>query len=244
MALRRADLITTDGYHVKEEIIRLGIREAKIRLVFFGTDVTRFSPRNGEDGELRKQYGLDDSLIVISTRTLTSIHDIGTLIRAIPHVKQAVPNASFVIVGDGPERKSLEELAQTLGVEDSVRFIGRVEEDEMAKWLRTADVYVSTSLADAGLAASTAEAMACGLPVVITDNADNRKWVEEGKGGMLVPNGAFGILADRVVRLLQNQEMRQEFGRLNRRIIEERNNYVTEMDKMEALYRELSRFGG
>jgi glycosyltransferase involved in cell wall biosynthesis len=243
LALRRADLITTDGYHVKEEMMRLGVREEKIRLVFFGTDVKRFSPQTeeAEDVGLRKEYELSDSVIVISTRTLTPIHDVGTLIRAIPYVKQAVPGVIFVIVGDGPERKSLEELARALGVWDFVRFIGRVEEAEMVKWLRAADVYVSTSLADAGLAASTAEAMACGLPVVVTDNADNRKWVTEGAGGYLVPNGRFDLLADRIVQLLKDKKKRLDFGRINRRVIEERNNYVTEMNKMEAIYEELAR---
>lgn len=241
MALRRADLITTDGYHVKEEMVRLRISEDKIRMVFFGTDVTRFSPRKADDVELRRRYGLDDSPIVISTRTLTPVHDVGTLVHAVPIVKRAIPNVTIVIAGDGSERKNLERLIETLGIRDSVRFVGRVEEDEMVMWLRVADVYVSTSLADAGLAASTAEAMACGLPVVITDNADNRKWVEDGVGGFLVPNGAFEIIADRVICLLRDKEMRLEFGRRNRQVIEERNNYVTEMNKMEDIYEELAR---
>lgn len=239
LALRRANLITTDGYHVKKEMIRLGIPEDKIQIVMFGTDLRRFAPGD-KDVELRDRYGLGDSQIVISTRTLTPIHDVATFVRAIPLIKQMFSNVIFVIVGDGIERRILEELAQALGVNNFVRFIGRVEEDEMVKWLHTADIYVSTSLADAGLAASTAEAMACQLPVVITDNADNRKWVLEGKGGFLIPMGDPDVLSDRIVGLLKNKEMRQEFGCFNRRVIEERNNYVMEMERMEAMYKELT----
>jgi len=241
MALRRADLITCDAYHIRDEMIHYGVPADKIRIVIFGVDITRFAPRTDDDAELREQYRLGESHIVISTRTLTPIHDVGTFVRAIPLIKQVFPNVSFIIVGDGSERKSLESFGESLGVVDSVRFIGYVEEDEMVRWLHVADVYVSTALADAGLAASTAEAMACELPVVVTDNADNKRWVEEGAGGFLIPMGEPEVLANRVVRLLKDREMRQEFGRFNRRVIEERNNYVTEMDRMETMYEQLSR---
>ena len=128
-----------------------------------------------------------------------------------------------------------------LELAETVRFPGYLEEDEMVRWLCLADVYVSTSLTDAGLSASTAEAMACGLPVVITDNGENSDWVTDGKGGYLVPNNASDILAERVIRLLKDKNMRLKFGRVNRQTIEKRNNYVTEMDRMEVMYEELAR---
>lgn len=81
--------------------------------------------------------------------------------------------------------------------------------------------------------------MACGLPVIVTDNGENRDWVVEGKGGYLVPNGASDILADKVIMLLRNKKACKGFGCFNRQIIEERNNYAVEMDKMENIYREL-----
>jgi glycosyltransferase involved in cell wall biosynthesis len=240
MALRHADLITCDAYHLKDELIRLGVGESKIRLVMFGTDIARFSPKKGEHTELRNQYELGHSQIVISTRTLTPVHDVETLVRSIPIIKQAVPRVTFVIIGDGSERRSLEALVNSIGVRDAVRFIGYLGESEMARWLCVADVYVSTSLYDAGLSASTAEAMACGIPVVITDNGDNGRWVSEGNGGFLIPNGASEVLADRIALLLKDNEMRKRFGHFNRQVIQEHNNYAMEMDRMETIYQELS----
>ncbi len=102
------------------------------------------------------------------------------------------------------------------------------------------DVYVSTSLSDAGLAASTAEAMACGLPVVITDFGDNRKWIEDGESGFIVPLKDPKALAEKIIYLLKNKDIRREFGMRNRKIIEEKNNYYREMEKMENSYIELT----
>ncbi len=103
------------------------------------------------------------------------------------------------------------------------------------------DVYVSTSLSDAGIDASTAEAMACGLPVVVTDVADNKKWVDNGVNGFVVPVKDPKSLAEKIIYLLQNEDIRKKFGKINRKIIEERNNYYKEMKKMEDIYKELIR---
>jgi len=103
------------------------------------------------------------------------------------------------------------------------------------------DVYVSTSLSDAGIAASTAEAMACRLPVVVTDVADNKKWVDNGVNGFVVPIKDPKSLAEKIIYLLQNENIRKKFGKINRKIIEEKNNYYKEMKKMEDIYKRLTR---
>lgn len=241
IALRRADLITCDARHMKNEIVCLRVNPDKIQLVMFGVDLNRFVVSPDAGIELKKRFGLNDSPIVLSTRTLNPIHDVATFIRSIAQIREAVPKAQFIVATDGSERKKLEDMADALGVTEAVRFPGYLEEDEMVRWLCLADVYVSTSLTDAGLAGSTAEAMACGLPVVITDNGENSDWVIDAKGGYLVPNGASDILAERVIRLLKDKNMRLKFGRVNRQTIGERNNYVTEMDRMEVMYEELAR---
>lgn len=239
-ALRCADLITTDGQHIAEELVRWGVDEDKIKTVYFGTDVDRFAPGR-KDRELIDRFSLDGRRLIASTRSLRAIHDVATLVWALPLVLRELQDVALVIIGDGPERRGLEGLAEAIGVSDRIRFVGHVEEQVMIEWLRTVDVYASASLSDAGLSASTAEAMACGLPVVVTDNSDNRRWVIEGVGGFLVPNSAPEALAERLLRLLKDEAMRRHFGAFNRRVIEERNNYAKEMERMEALYESLAR---
>ena len=210
----------------------------RIRLIYFGTDTHKFSPERKSE-RLRGELGIFDSPVIISTRSLARIYDIGSLIKAIPLVVQEVPKAKFVIAGDGPQKAALKGLAESLGVSDSTRFIGLIPNDKLPQYMASADIYVSTSLSDAGLAASTAEAMACGLPVVITDFGDNGLWVEDGMNGFLVPLRNYENLASRIIYLLQNEDKRREFGQANRQVIQERNDYETEMGKVEKIYEEL-----
>lgn len=241
MALRRADLVTCDAYHMQNEMLAMGVHPNRVKLIIFGVDLRRFTARNPiEIAALRRREGLSAAPMVTSTRTLTPIHDVETFVRALPLILARHSDAQFVIVADGSSRSRIEALVDELGVRSSVRFTGYVSEDVMAMWLKISDVYVSTSLADAGLAGSTAEAMAVELPVVTTDNGDNRLWVEEGRGGFIVPNGDHAGIADRVIRLLDDSKRRAEFGKYNRGVIDERNNYVTEMDRMEQLYMQLA----
>jgi glycosyltransferase involved in cell wall biosynthesis len=98
-----------------------------------------------------------------------------------------VPEAKFLLIEKGSQEEMLKGLAQSLGISDSVKFVGWVTPDELPHYLSSADIYVSTSLSDAGLASSTAEAMACGLPVIITDFGDNRSWIKDEENGFLIP---------------------------------------------------------
>lgn len=237
-ALKRADLITCDADHVIEKLVSLGAEPEKITRNNFGTDTQKFT--SGQKNEkLRKELGISDSPTIISLRNLKPIYDVESLIKAIPKVLKEVPEAKFVIAGKGPQEAELKQLAKSLGVSDNIRFVGWIANNELPKYLTSSDVYVSTSLSDAGLAASTNEAMACELPVVITDFGDNRKWVEDGVNGFIIPLKDPKSLAERIIYLLKNPDIGKEFGKRNREIIEESYNYYKEMEKMENIYIEL-----
>jgi glycosyltransferase involved in cell wall biosynthesis len=221
-------------------MVELGVAREKIKLIYFGVDTKKFSA-NQADAEVKGKYQIaSDSPIVISLRSLNPIYDLESLVKAVPLVLGKVPEAKFIIVGDGEQRDYLENVATSLGVGDSVRFAGPISNSDIPRYLASSDVYVSTSLSDAGLAASTAEAMASQLPVVITDFGDNSQWVKEGQGGFLIPVKSPSLLAERIVYLLKNEDVRRKFGELNREIIEERNDYYKEMEKVEHLYQTLT----
>jgi glycosyltransferase involved in cell wall biosynthesis len=241
LSAQGSDLILCDGRHIKDRLVEMGIPCEKIELVPFGTDVNVFSPAPADDPTVPLVPSWGDSPIVVSTRTLTPIHDVKTFVQSIPYVLKRFPEARFAIVGGGDERPALEKMAKALGVIKLVHFVGHVGEEDLRRWLRGASVYVSSSLMDAGLAGSTAEAMACGLPVVTTDNADNALWVKEGEGGYLVPNGDPVRMAERVECLLRDSDLRSRFGQFNRQVIVEKNNTSREMSRVESLYELLFR---
>lgn len=98
-------------------------------------------------------------------------------------------------------------------------------------------IYISTARSDAGLSSTTAEAMACGLPVVISNVGENEKWV--GWEWCFEP-GNYETLANRIQFLLNDKEQRERLGIRNRTMIEKNNNFAVEMEKMDKLYKEIS----
>ena len=111
-----------------------------------------------------------------------------------------------------------------------------INPEDVPTHLNYAWIYVDTSPLDAGLSSATAEAMACGLPVIITDIGENKAWVDPY---FCIPVGRPDILAGRIMELLKDPVQRQEQGEMNRRMIKICNNYHQEMAKMETLYEEL-----
>ena len=127
------------------------------------------------------------------------------LLDAVPHV----PDAIFVIAGDGPDRDALEAQAAANGVLDRVRFVGR--RDDVPALLASADLFVLPSLYE-GLPLSIMEAMAAGTPVVATDIGGNNELVTSGKTGLLVPPANPVALAEAVRALLAEPARAQIFA--------------------------------
>lgn len=235
LALTRADLITCDAEHIRRTLVGLGADPKTIATVGFGTDTRNFSPKKRSES-IRTRLGIFNSPAVISRRFLEPLYDVESLINAIPLVLREVPDAKFVIAASGPQEGELRELAKSLGVTESIRFIGGIDDKDFPEYIASADIYVSTSLSDAGISASTAEAMSCGLPVITTDFGDNGRWIINRRNGFLVPLRDPRMLAQKIIWLANNEDTRKRFGRINRAIIKKRNDYCMEMEKMEHLY--------
>jgi glycosyltransferase involved in cell wall biosynthesis len=232
--LRSADCIHCDGKNSFAEILSYGIPRQKVHLIYFGVDVSLFTPaiRDISNAENKK-------IVIISSRKLERLYDITSLIEAIPVIRQSLRDFVVMIIGSGPQMNMLEKKARDLSIPDYVKFYGRVPNEDLPDYLVSADIYVSTSLSDAGIAVSTAEAMACGLPVISTEGGDNAEWIEDGVNGFLIPKHSPGALAEKILLLAQNPEMRKDFGIKNRRIIELRFNNSHEMMKILKIYQEL-----
>lgn len=235
-SLKAADHFTIDGENTRASLIQAGIPENKITFIRFGTDVDRFTPRN----TTHTQGNHSDALKILSIRSHEPTYDIPTLLKAAQILKNRKLHFELIIAGDGTLRHELESRAVALGIGGITHFIGKVNADDLPKLFQQADIYVSTSLSDSGLASSTAEAMASGLPVVISDSSDNHDWVQNGKGGYLFPCRDYEELARYLEKLItMSAETRMQMATYNREQIVTRNNFVVEMKKTEDLYAKL-----
>ncbi len=128
-------------------------------------------------------------------------------VRALPRVLESVPEARLVLAGDGPYRPTLEGLARSLGVSERVRFLGSVSQPEKVAALNAAQVAVNPSPKE-GWGLTVIEANACGTPVVASRSPGLVESVRDGETGILVPHGDVPALADGLIRLLRDRELR------------------------------------
>jgi L-malate glycosyltransferase len=237
--LGKADLVTCHGEQMREKIAALGISREKIRVIGLGVEMDRFAPSPVGRQLIREKLGLSGSPVIISTRSLRPLYNVGSLIEAAPQILKKVPDTKFIILGNGPQAQYLMDLSKSLGVFGSLRFIGYVDHDELPGYLSAADIYVSTSLSDGG-PVSTLEAMACELPVVVTDVGEHRNWVKEGINGFIISTRSPDELAAKVVYLLENRDLRIKLAKANRSAAEQIAGYSKEVDKLEKLFAEVA----
>jgi glycosyltransferase involved in cell wall biosynthesis len=239
-ALASADAVTVGSAHLLDAAVAAGAKRSACVQVGWGVDTDRFARDRDARSRLRAEWGLEDRIVVLSTRQLHALYRVDAIVRALAIARRSVPQLALVIVADGPERQPLERLVEELGLRDSVRFAGGVWTDEwpaMPDIHSAADVYCSVPETDGG-PLSVLEAMAAGLPVVSSDVPVLREWVAQTGAGLLWSDGTDEGLA----RLLADATRTQaEMGAAGRAYVLANHRRETEMDRARELYDALVR---
>jgi glycosyltransferase involved in cell wall biosynthesis len=228
--LRKADKIHSVSEHITNKLIEMDVKHDKIVTIPIGVDTRRF---NLDVEPLFKKKHM-----IISTRNLEPIYNLQMLINTIPYITEEINSVKIVIAGEGDQRAELMGLAKELHVSEHIEFVGRIEHEEMPRWLASGEIYVSTSLSDS-LHVSLLEAMACGSFPIVTDIAANRLWIANGKNGYLVPTDEPKILAEKIVDAIENDELRRESKEKNFKIVCKRGDWLEGMVQMHMVYNEL-----
>ncbi len=240
-ALRKADLVTTDAEILTRIANAAGAPRDRIITMCFGVEENIFHPPSDPDASLdfdassRVRGGAPR---IVSTRSLHPIYNIDLLIDAAPVILERI-DAHFIIIGEGPEKIRLENKVSKLGITDKITFTGKVGTPELAEELRSAAVYVSTSLSDS-TSVSLLEAMACGAPPVVTDLEANREWITNGENGLLVPVDSPEALAEAAMRMIEDRAFASEVRTINFEVIAERGLWKPNMEAIEMAFMELA----
>jgi glycosyltransferase involved in cell wall biosynthesis len=228
LAVQKADIVTVVANHMTASALALGADRGRIETVSFGVDLTQFKPKAAHAAN-----GLPR---IVCTRNFHDIYRIDTLIAAVARLKHEGRRLRCHLIGDGPRRRHLEQLAKTLGVGGDVAFLGSCVPSEVADELASADLFVSPSISD-GNNVSLTEAMACGAFPIATDIAANRQWIESGVTGLLFPSGDACALARALATALDSPELRQRAKRMNLEIVRQQANWDQSVAHMRDLYR-------
>lgn len=188
--------------------------EKKVFVIPNGVDTDRFQPRPEANLRLRAELGIaSDAPVCGIVAALRPEKNHELFLRMSAKVVESVPDAMFLIVGDGPERPKLESLTAELKIQDSVRFLGT--RSDVAELLSVLDVFALTSHMEAN-PVSILEAMATEVPVVAPRVGSIPESVLQGKTGYLYEVGQLEPLADQVARLLGNRQLAEAMGECGR----------------------------
>ncbi|MGW0764879.1 glycosyltransferase family 4 protein [Streptomyces sp. NPDC002676] len=236
------DAITYLGEYTRSRIATALTPHAAGRMVQLppGVDEKTFHPASGGE-EVRARLGLTDRPVVVCVSRLVPRKGQDTLIKAMPRILAAEPDAVLLIVGGGPYERDLRRLARETGVEASVRFTGAVPWSELPAHYGAGDVFAMPcrtrrgGLDVEGLGIVYLEASATGLPVVAGDSGGAPDAVLDGETGWVVRGDCVDDTAERIVVLLQDAELRRRMGERGRRWVEEKWRWDLLAEKLKEL---------
>lgn len=236
---RWADQVVAVAEAVKTDLVqRRGARVPAEKIVVIphalGEKVSHVAPESLE--RVRRMLSLEkDAVVVTAIGSLVPIKGHRFLIEAMKRVTEAIPNVTCVVVGEGPQRRVLEEQRRLLGLKERVVFAGGLDEDLKNAVVHMSRVVVLPSLSE-GLSVALLEAMAHEKPVVATDAGGNREVVQEGVTALLVRPADAEALGLAIRRLLDDVPLAERLGQAGRCRFQEHFSMDPMLEKFEALY--------
>lgn len=234
------DAVITTGESIRTTMIEHhGFNGHKIVSIPTGVDTTVFS-RASVSADFREQHGISqDAPLVGIIAVLRSWKGHEDFIDAARLVLKEIPDARFVIVGDGPRAPNIREYIDRLGLAAAVTMTGH--RADVATVLASLNVFVLSSFGHEGVPQAVLQAMAMEVPVVATNVGSVSEVVRDGETGLLVPPRVPEALAAHIVNVLQRDELRRALASAGRRLVEERYRLDAMLDRLDALYDDLLR---
>jgi len=197
--LKRADKILSVSNALKNEILKMGVQEDKVRVIPNGIESNIFFPEDKE--RIREKLNLDSNEeILICVARLSREKGVDNLIKAFAKLRHE--KTRLLIVGDGLEKRKLIDLTHSLGLNGRVSFVGERPQDEIPLWINASDLVCLPSRSE-GWPNVLMEALACGKPVIATEVGGVPEIITSKKLGIMVPPEDVESLAEGIAQALR-----------------------------------------
>jgi len=194
---------------IADDLKKIDIEGDKIKIISSGIYLNDFKNNNGEIEYLRGKYS--KPIIVSGVSVLRISKGLYYLISAFKKILKIFPSATLLIIGDGPEKNNLLEQAKETKL---IEFLGAQNHEKVVKYLRAADIFTLASVSvegdREGVPTSIMEAMAAGLPVAATNVGGIPELVKNGENGILVEEKNPSALAQAIIKLIGDENLRQK----------------------------------
>ena len=216
-------------------------RRPNFRVIGNGLDLRRFETHPDVVAGLRDELRLAGFTHVVGmVATLSDFKDHTALLQVAARVVAERPQTGFLVIGDGPNRAALEALSAQLGLDSNVVFTGyRPDVDTLTGLLDVACLFTNYRVISEGLPNAVLEAMACGVPVVATDDGGTVEILHDGVEGFLVAENDVEMSVRRILELLDDEKLRHSMGQRGRAAIAANFSIGVCVSRYEALYHQL-----
>jgi glycosyltransferase involved in cell wall biosynthesis len=226
--LRRSSFFTSDAKISREKAVAFGMNPEKTVIFPWGVDIERFTPKSPTPSRVK-------SFTLFCNRTWERIYGVDVLAKAFVKVARENPDVNLILLGGGSEGGRIRQILMNGGVLDRVHFGGHVPQAHLPRWYHMADLYISPSHVD-GSSVSLMEALACGLPCLVSDIPGNKEWIEEDVNGWSFRDGDVESLAGKISSAIRSRKFLPRIGELARKTAEEKADWNKNFGKLLEAY--------
>jgi len=229
--LKRSTFFTSDANVSCDKAVAFGMDPQKTVIFPWGTDIKHFTPRNLKPSNL-------PTFTLFCSRTWESIYGVDVLAKAFVKVANMDPDVNLILLGGGSQGQKIRQILTSGGVLERVHFGGHVGHKDLPRWYHMADLYISPSHVD-GSSVTLMEALASGLPCLVSDIAGNREWIQDGANGWLFRDGDVNDLAEKILYAIKNRELLPKISEAARKTAEEKADWKKNFGKLLETYNKI-----
>ncbi len=230
--LKRSTFFTSDANVTRDKAVQYGMNPDRIVVFPWGVDLQHFVP-DTDHWSL-----ITDHFTLFCNRSWEPRYGVDVLAKAFVKVARQNPNVELLLLNGGSQGRVIREILQRGGALERVTFAGQVSQRDLPRFYHMADVYISPSHVD-GSSVSLMEALACGIPCLVSDIPANKEWVTENENGWLFPDGNADALAAKILTVIAQREELAEIGRAARRSAERRADWKKNFGTLMQVYQRL-----
>ena len=245
--LERSAFFTSDANVTRDKAVSFGMNPENVVIFPWGVNIERFHLEKEEKlnkkvvGQKSKVKGRKP-ITLFCSRTWEPIYGVNVLAKAFVKVAQQNPDVNLILLGGGSQGPKIRKILMNGGVMERVHFGGQVGQRDLPRWYHMADIYISPSHVD-GSSVSLLEALACGMPCLVSDIAGNKEWVEEGVNGWLFRDGNVDDLAENILLVIKSKRSWGRIGKAARKTAEERADWKSNFGKLLEAYEKVVQSG-